>query len=147
MTRHLQPEAMLCFDIYALHHAFGRLYKPLLDPLGLTYPQYLVMVVLWGDDPLRIGQIGKRLGLESSTLTPLVKRLETAGLVMRQRDSDDERRVQVHLTDKGRALSKEAADIPACVEAATKMERDAISSLRRTLAQLQTSLAVPTDAE
>ena len=143
MPRHLQPEAMLCFDIYALHHAFGRLYKPLLDPLGLTYPQYLVMVVLWGEEPLRVGQIGQRLGLESSTLTPLIKRLETAGLVLRERDSIDERRVQVHLTRKGKAMAKDAAGIPACVEAATEMERDAIGALRQTLAQLQASLNPP----
>lgn len=141
MTKHLQPDAMLCFDIYALHHAFGRLYKPLLDPLGLTYPQYLVMVVLWGQDPMRVGQIGAQLGLESSTLTPMIKRLETGGLVRRQRDNHDERRVQVHLTDKGRELADRAADIPACIEAATKMERKAIQALRQTLAQLQISLA------
>lgn len=141
MTRSIKPEAMLCFDIYALQQAFGRLYKPLLDPLGLTYPQYLVMVVIWDSAPLNVGQIGHRLGLESSTLTPLIKRLEGAGLVSRKRDHEDERRVQVHLTDAGLALMADASDVPARVEAATELDRDEIKDLRSTLGQLRAALA------
>ncbi len=140
MTQPIQPEAMLCFDIYALHQAFGRVYKPLLDPLGLTYPQYLVMVVLWGMTPLSVGQIGHRLGLESSTLTPLIKRLETAGLVTRKRDAEDERRVQVHLTERGRVLADRARGVPACVQAATEMDAAEIADLRAALAQVRDAL-------
>ena len=136
-----QPEAMLCFDIYALQQAFGRLYKPLLDPLGLTYPQYLVMVILWGAAPMTVGQIGNRLGLESSTLTPLIKRLEAAGHLFRKRDPEDERRVQVHLTDQGRTLAEQAQDVPACIEAATEMDTAEINALRQSLVQLRTALA------
>lgn len=137
----IQPEAMLCFDIYALQQAFGRLYKPLLDPLGLTYPQYLVMVVLWGTSPLTVGQIGARLGLESSTLTPLIKRLEQAGLVSRMRDSVDERRVQISPTEKGAALQAQAQDVPACVEAATGLDDDGIRWLREELGRLRDAIA------
>ncbi|MEQ6247872.1 MarR family transcriptional regulator [Sulfitobacter sp. HNIBRBA3233] len=133
----LNPEAMLCFDVYTLQQAFGRLYKPLLDPLGLTYPQYLVMVVLWEGDALPVTAIGGRIGLDSSTLTPLVKRLEQAGLVTRTRDSEDERRVIVKLTEAGRALRLKASDIPACVEAATGLDRRAIADLRAQLARLR----------
>lgn len=140
MTRPMQPEGMLCFDIYALHQAFGRLYKPLLEPLGLTYPQYLVMVVLWGDSPQSVGQIGHRLGLESSTLTPLVKRLEGAGLVTRTRDAEDERRVLVHLTEQGKVLADKARGVPACVLAATEMSEAEIGDLRAALAKVQHAL-------
>lgn len=140
MTQQIQPEAMLCFDIYALQQAFGRLYKPLLDPLGLTYPQYLVMLVLWDSAPLAVGQIGKRLGLESSTLTPMIKRLEAAGLLVRKRDRDDERRVQVDLTEAGRALARDAKDVPASVAAATEMDEADIGELRRKLSQLHRAL-------
>ncbi len=140
MTNPMQPEAMLCFDVYALQQAFGRLYKPLLDPLGLTYPQYLVMVVLWETAPLTVGQIGHRLGLESSTVTPMIKRLEKTELLTRARDKEDERRVQVHLTQAGRDLATRARDIPACIEAATELDDAAIIRLRHTLTKLRGAL-------
>lgn len=136
----LNPEAMLCFDIYALQQAFSRVYRPLLSPLGLTYPQYLVLVVLWENAPLSVGQIGGRLGLESSTLTPLIKRLQQSGLATRVRDSGDERRVMVNLTAEGKALEARARDVPACVEAATGLDSDGIAWLRGELATLREAI-------
>ncbi|MBJ3761766.1 MarR family transcriptional regulator [Maribius pontilimi] len=131
---------MLCFDVYALNHAFARLYKPLLAPLGLTYPQYLAMSVLWDTSPLPVGRIGARVGLETSTLTPLLKRLELQGLITRTRARDDERRVEIGLTEAGRALSQRAVDIPACVERATGLDADEISALRATLSNLRAAI-------
>jgi DNA-binding MarR family transcriptional regulator len=103
----------LCFAIYSANSAFNRTYKPLLDRLGLTYPQYLVMIALWAQDDQTVGSIGQRLYLETSTLTPLLKRLEAAGLVSRVRDSQDERQVRIRLTDAGRALRAKARSVPA----------------------------------
>lgn len=100
---------MLCFSVYAAGLAFNRVYKPLLDKLGLTYPQYLVILALRHEDGLTVGALGDRLFLESNTLTPLVKRLEAAGFVTRRRDSDDERVVRVSLTDKGRQAGEDAS--------------------------------------
>src|SRR5438270_12845677 len=94
----------LCFALYSTSLAMTKLYKPLLDELGLTYPQYLVMLVLWEGDGLMVSELGQRLYLDSGTLTPLLKRLEASGLVSRMRDVDDERRVRVHLTAAGRKL-------------------------------------------
>lgn len=98
----------LCYAVYSAGMAIQRLYKPLLDRLGLTYPQYLVLNVLWSEDGQTVGGIAERLALESSTLTPLVKRLEAAGLVRRSRNPENERQVLVSLTDKGRALRPDA---------------------------------------
>lgn len=136
----LTPDDMLCFDVYAMQQAFNRLYKPLLAPLGLTYPQYLVMVVLWSEDQMPVGRIGARLGLESSTLTPLIKRLELAGLVTRSRDLQDERKVAVTLTERGRAMETQAREIPRCVEASTGMDSAEIAELRGRLARLHGAL-------
>ncbi|WP_299860497.1 MarR family winged helix-turn-helix transcriptional regulator [uncultured Roseobacter sp.] len=124
---------MLCFDLYAASQAFTRVYKPLLAPLGLTYPQYLVMLNLWPDSPLSVGEIGRRVSLESNTLTPLIKRLQEAGLVTRTRDPDDERRVVVALTDRGQALEAQAAHVPGCILEATGMPQAEIEALQRTL--------------
>lgn len=104
---------MLCFAIYATGHAFNRAYKPLLEPLGLTYPQYLALLVLWDQDDLTVKEIGRRLFLDSGTLTPLLKRLEAAGLVRRARDPHDERQVRVRLTARGKELEDRAAPIMA----------------------------------
>jgi len=114
--------------------------RPALDPLGLTYPQYLVMVTLWVQAPLSVGQIGRRLGLESNTLTPMLKRLEGMGLVRRDRDGADERRVSVDLTDAGRSMQARAAHVPGCASAATGMRHDEIQALRTQLRRLQTAL-------
>ncbi|MDP1878336.1 MAG: MarR family transcriptional regulator [Actinomycetota bacterium] len=105
----------LCFLVYRLHRGITDLYRPVLAELGLTYPQYLVMLVLWESDPLTVGQIGGRLHLDSGTLSPLLKRLETAGLIARTRAASDERSVEVSLTVHGRALREQAATVPAAV--------------------------------
>lgn len=108
----------LCFAIYSAAHAFNRAYKPLLEELNLTYPQYLVMLVLWEEDDQTVGRIGNRLLLDSSTLTPLLKRLEAAGYVRRERDRADERQVRIRLTAAGRALKDKARGIPPAIAGA-----------------------------
>jgi MarR family transcriptional regulator, organic hydroperoxide resistance regulator len=108
----LRLDSQLCFKVYALNHLIGRAYRPLLDQLGLTYPQYIALLALWETSPLSVGELGRRLRLDSGTLTPLLKRMEAAGLVSRRRAIDDERRVQVALTPEGEALKLKAADIP-----------------------------------
>ena len=132
--------SMLCFDLYAASQAFGRLYKPLLDPLNLTYPQYLVMVALWDQSPQHVGEIGQRLGLESNTLTPLLKRLETVGFVTRTRDTRDERRMVIALTEEGRALEAKATDIPDCIFAACGLSGDDYDDLRRKLQHVRSEI-------
>lgn len=112
---------LLCFSVYSTEHAFSQLYRPLLAELGLTYPQYLVMTLLWARDGRTVRELGRALHLQSNTLTPLLKRLETLGLLSRRRDSDDERVVRVALMAGGRALREKARDIPACVAEATGM--------------------------
>jgi DNA-binding MarR family transcriptional regulator len=117
----LKVDNFICFALYSAGHAFTRLYKPLLDPLGLTYPQYLVMAVLWEKDDRPVGEIGEKLLLESSTLTPLLKRLEAAGMVRRTRDRDDERVVRIQLTPEGAALKQKALGIPAAIGCSTSL--------------------------
>ena len=109
----------LCFALYSASLAMTKGYKPLLDPLGLTYPQYLAMLVLWERDSLTVSELGERLSLDSGTLTPLLKRLEAAGLVQRARSSEDERRVLVSATAAGRKLRARALKVPACLLRAT----------------------------
>ena len=104
MSAPLPLDQQLCFSLYATSMAISRAYKPMLDRLGITYPQYLVLHALWEQDGRTVGRIADRLGLESSTVTPLVKRLEAAGLVGRTRNPADERQVQVRLTEAGRAI-------------------------------------------
>ena len=130
----------LCFAIYAANLAIGRTYKPLLDGLGLTYPQYLVMTVLWSEGPQTVGAVGQRLFLESSTLTPLLKRLETHGLVTRARDGRDERQVVVRLTPSGEALGERAKGVPGCIEQATGLDAEAFAKLRDELHALRERL-------
>ncbi|MCF2525604.1 MarR family transcriptional regulator [Bradyrhizobium sp. G127] len=117
----LKVDNFMCFALYSAGHAFTRLYKPLLDPLGLTYPQYLVMAVLWEKDDRPVGEIGEKLLLESSTLTPLLKRLEAAGMVRRTRDRDDERVVRIQLTPQGATLKQKALSIPAAIGCSTSL--------------------------
>jgi DNA-binding MarR family transcriptional regulator len=102
----------ICFAVYSTAHAFNRVYKPLLDRLGLTYPQYLVMMVLWERDGVPVKHIGEKLFLDSGTLTPLLKRLEAAALVKRTRSTEDERQVLIALTPKGYALKEQARAVP-----------------------------------
>jgi len=106
-----------------------KLYKPMLEPLGLTYPQYLVMLVLWESDGVMVSEIGERLFLDSGTLTPLLKRLEAADLLTRVRDTQDERRVCIKLTAAGRELKKQAAGIPACIMETTQCTPETLLSL------------------
>jgi DNA-binding MarR family transcriptional regulator len=118
----------LCFAVYSAAHAFNSVYKPLLDAVGLTYPQYLVMLVLWERDGRTVKEIGGELYLDSGTLTPLLKRMENAGLVRRVRDLEDERQVRITLTSQGLSLRNKAAKIPAAIgcslgNAARGMER------------------------
>ena len=109
-TREPLPlDAQLCFSLYSTTIAINRLYKPMLDSLGVTYPQYLVLSTLWEQDGQTISAIAERLALEPSTITPLMKRLEAARFVSRQRNPDDERQVQVHLSEKGRKLRSNVA--------------------------------------
>jgi DNA-binding MarR family transcriptional regulator len=131
----------LCFALYSASLAMTKLYKPLLDELGLTYPQYLVMLVLWERDGLMVSELGQRLSLDSGTLTPLLKRLEAAGLISRMRDVEDERRVHIHLTQAGRKLKTRAAKVPACIAAASQCSVAEISQLTRTVRTLRDRLA------
>jgi DNA-binding MarR family transcriptional regulator len=138
---------MVCFAVYSAGHAFTRAYKPLLDALGLTYPQYLVMVVLWEQDGQTVGAIGERLKLDSSTLTPLLKRLETAGYVRRERDPADERQVHIRLTESGRALKEKAKAIPASMLRASGQSARDLLKLKAEIAALRDALDSSTTAE
>ena len=115
----LKFDNQICFAVYSAAHAFNRVYKPLLDRLGLTYPQYLVMLVLWERDDVPVKDIGERLFLDSGTLTPLLKRLEAAHLVKRTRSSEDERQVLIALTAQGHALKDKARSVPHSILAAS----------------------------
>jgi DNA-binding MarR family transcriptional regulator len=125
----LRLDNQLCFAIYSASLAMTRLYKPLLDQLELTYPQYLVMLVLWEQDGLMVSELGQRLSLDSGTLTPLLKRLEASGYVSRIRDVKDERRVHINLTATGRRLKARAAKVPACLMAASECSVDELTAL------------------
>ena len=116
----LQLDHQLCFALYSASLAMTRLYKPLLDELGLTYPQYLAMLVLWEQDGLMVSELGQRLFLDSGTLTPLLKRLEAAGLITRIRAVADERRVHITLSAAGRQLKAQATKIPGCIISAAQ---------------------------
>lgn len=131
----------LCFALHSASLAMTKVYKPQLDQLGMTYPQYLVMLVLWEGDGLGVSEIGERLFLDSGTLTPLLKRLEAQGRIDRTRDPRDERRVVVRLTDQGRALKQEAARIPGCILGATGCSMDEIVKLAEQVKLLRQRLA------
>lgn len=136
----LKLEEFLCFAVYSANHAFNRVYKPMLDRLGLTYPQYVAMVTLWVEDGLTVGQIGDRVLLETNTLTPLLKRLESAGLVRRVRDAADERQVRIHLTEKGRALRQEAQCVPREMGMCLDRDAESLSALTCELTKLRDKL-------
>jgi MarR family transcriptional regulator, organic hydroperoxide resistance regulator len=133
----LALDRQLCFALYSSSLAMTKLYKPLLDPLNLTYPQYLAMLVLWEGDAIGVSDLGQRLLLDSGTLTPLLKRLEASGWVQRERDSSDERRVLIHLTPAGRALKARAAKVPPQVICATGCSLDELTSLTARLKALR----------
>jgi MarR family transcriptional regulator, organic hydroperoxide resistance regulator len=136
----LTLDHFLCFAVYAASHAFNRVYKPLLEGLGLTYPQYLTMAVLWEQDDQTVGSLGEKLFLESSTLTPLLKRLEAGGYIARSRDPADERQVRVRLTAAGKSLKAKASVIPRCVLEATSLSPRDLSRLRTDLEKLRRAL-------
>jgi len=143
----LALDKQFCFALYSASLAMTKAYKPLLDNLGLTYPQYLAMLVLWEDDDLLVKDIGERLFLDSGTLTPLLKRLEAAGLVARTRDEKDERQVRITLTPEGRALKRRARTIPEQVMCASGQSAQALSALRNQLALLRDSLTQANEAD
>ncbi len=136
----LALDRQLCFALYAASLAMTKVYKPLLSPLGLTYPQYLVMLVLWEGDGITVSQLGARLTLDSGTLTPLLKRLEALALVQRLRDAADERRVLLRLTTAGRALRAQALAVPQAIACATACDLQQISQLSTQLQQLRQQL-------
>ena len=125
----LQLDNQLCFALYSTSLAMTKLYKPMLEEMGLTYPQYLAMLVLWEQDGLTVSELGERLYLDSGTLTPLLKRMESAGLVSRIRAVEDERRVHITLTAAGRKLKARAAKIPGCILSATQCSVPELVSL------------------
>jgi DNA-binding MarR family transcriptional regulator len=133
-------DGQLCFALYSANLAMGKLYRQLLADLELTYPQYLVMLVLWEGDGITVSELGERLFLDSATLTPLLKRLQAAGLVQRTRGTRDERQVIVTLTDEGRALREKAGQVPVDVFCATGCEIDEVVGLKSQLEKLRASL-------
>ncbi len=134
----------LCFSLYSASLAMTRLYKPLLDALDLSYPQYLVMLVLWERDGLGVSELGERLGLDSGTLTPLLKRMESAGLLVRQRSSEDERRVHVRLSPAGKRLQSRAAHIPGCLVAQSGLPVADLVALNHQIKSLRSAMRTPT---
>jgi MarR family transcriptional regulator, organic hydroperoxide resistance regulator len=136
----LELREFLCFSIYSASHAFNRVYQPLLRDLGLTYPQFIAMILLWEQNGQTVGELGQKLFLQSNTLTPMLKRLETLGYIKRSRDSVDERQVRINLTEAGRKLRVRASDIVWRVRRATALEdkqfnelKDGVDALRKAL--------------
>lgn len=137
----LPPADMVCFALYSTAHAMQQAYRPLLEELGVTYPQYLVMSVLWtSDGAVTVGGIGRSVNLDSSTLTPLLKRLEAAGLLVRSRDPRDERQVRIELTGEGAAMKDRAAHIPRCIMEKTGLDIATLERLRRDVSALGETL-------
>ena len=136
----LALDNQLCFALYSASLAMTKTYKPLLEKIGVTYPQYLVMLVLWQQDDLLVKSIGEKLFLDSGTLTPLLKRLEASGLILRTRDLEDERQVRITLTREGRALKRRAQDIPSQVLCASGQPAHALASVRAQLALIRDDL-------
>jgi DNA-binding MarR family transcriptional regulator len=133
-------EDQMCFALYAASRAVTALYRPLLDELGLTYPQYLVMLVLWAEGPSPVKDIGTALALDYGTLSPLLKRLQQAGLVTRQRRTDDERSVLAALTEEGEALRERARAVPPVIAEAMNLPPERFDELRAGLRQLTDSV-------
>ena len=137
----LDLDRQLCFALYSASLAMTKAYKPILADLGLTYPQYLVMLALWQHGSQRVGELGERLGLDSGTLTPLAKRLQTLGLIERERSAVDQRQVEISLTAAGAKLRVRAEPIPMCVLKLTGCQLPQLESLTRELKDLRTQLA------
>lgn len=143
----LRLDQQICFSLNAASRAFGGVYRVILKDLGLTYPQYLVMLVLWEHGDLPVKKLGEHLRLDSGTLSPLLKRLEGAGMVRRERSTHDERSVEVHLTEDGAALRERALQVPRRIAAATGFDIDEIHELRTRLDQLTAALDAAARAE
>lgn len=139
-TMPLLVDQQLCFALYSTNLAMNKVYRQLLSQLDITYPQYLVMLVLWQKDDVTVSEIGEQLFLDSATLTPLLKRLESAGLINRQRTRQDERQVAVTLTEAGQALRARAEAIPEAVKCATACDDDALLALKLQLDGLRDNL-------
>lgn len=139
-------DRMVCFALYGASQAMQQVYKPLLDPMGLTYPQFLLLSALWEDDGRTVGELCAALGLETSTVTPMIKRMEAAGLVARARDNADERRVFVWLTAPGRAMRAQAAGVAGCVAQATGLPSGDLARLTGALHRLQDQLRASRDS-
>ncbi|MEU5316023.1 MarR family transcriptional regulator [Streptomyces sp. NPDC021056] len=139
-TDWLRLDQQICFSLNAASRAFGGVYRVILKDLGLTYPQYLLMLVLWEHGDLPVKKLGEHLRLDSGTLSPLLKRLESAGLVRRERSARDERSVEVRLTEEGVALRERALEVPRRIAAATTFDMDEIRELRARLDELTTAL-------
>ncbi|MBW6527377.1 MarR family transcriptional regulator [Sphingomonas sp. RHCKR7] len=140
MPAPLPLDQQLCFSLYAASMAVGRAYKPLLDALGITYPQYLVLHALWELDGRSVGAIAERLALESSTVTPLVKRMETGGLVTRRRNPSDERQVQVFLTEAGRTMRDRCGCLAERLVERSRLSVDDLAALNAKVQALRDSL-------
>ena len=136
----LRLENQLCFALYSTSLAMTKMYKPMLDAIRLTYPQYLVMLVLWEEDGLMVSEIGERLFLDSGTLTPLLKRLQATGRLARLRDTEDERRVRVKLTAAGNRLRVKAAEIPSCIRDITGCSLSELLSLGQNIKRFRQRL-------
>ena len=136
----LRLDRQICFSLHAASRAFNGVYRVVLKDLGLTYPQYLVMLVLWEEGTLPVKKLGEHLRLDSGTLSPLLKRLESAGLVRRERSARDERSVEVLLTDQGTALREQARQVPRRILSATSFDPDEIRLLKSQLDALTTAL-------
>ncbi|WAJ39723.1 MarR family transcriptional regulator [Pseudomonas sp. GOM7] len=136
----LMLDNQLCFALYSTSLMMTKTYKPLLQALGLTYPQYLAMLVLWENDGITVSEISARMLTDPGSLTPLLKRLESEGLLQRRRSSEDERVVQLYLTDQGRALHEQAKAVPACILKATGLNLQQLGELRDDLVALRSNL-------
>ncbi|WP_017940084.1 MarR family winged helix-turn-helix transcriptional regulator [Zestomonas thermotolerans] len=136
----LRLDNQLCFALYSTSLAMTKVYKPLLQALNLTYPQYLAMLVLWERDGITVSELSQRLLTDPGSVTPLLKRLEAEGLIRRIRSSNDERVVELHLTDKGRDLQHQAEAIPSCIVKATGQSTDELLSLKQELVELRARL-------
>jgi DNA-binding MarR family transcriptional regulator len=136
----LRLDNQICFAVYSTAHAFNRVYKPLLDRLGLTYPQYLVMLTLWERDGVPLKDIGERLFLDSGTLTPLLKRLEAAELIKRTRSTEDERQVLIALTAQGQALREKAKAVPQSILAASACSVGELLAMKNEIVALRDRL-------
>ncbi len=132
----LKLENQLCFPLYACSKEIIKKYKPYLDPLGITYTQYIALMVLWEEDNITVKELGKKLYLDSGTLTPLFKKMESQNLVIRKRSSDDERNVYIRLTDEGKTLRDKALDIPERIGRCIDLPMEDIVQLQKSLHKL-----------